>query len=288
MIKFIAPVLLAVVIVACQTSKEAETASSSKVPTLKLKWKTDTLLTTAESVIYDEANDMIYVANINGVPDAKDGNGFISKVTIDGKIAELKWITGMDAPKGLGITGGKLYVADIDRVHEIDIASGKILNSYIAGGAKFLNDVATGPDGKVYISDSGASEVLLLENGTISKWLTNQPNPNGLFVDGKNLMIALWDAKTLNSIDMGSKEVTMKADSIENPDGIEAVGDGGYFVSSWNGMITYVSPDGKTSMVLDTRTDAVGAADIEYIPSKKLLLIPTFYKNGVIAYEVVK
>ncbi len=285
MIKFTALLILACVIIACQPSKK-ETGVSSVAPTLKIKWQTDSVLTTAESVIYDTKNDILYVSNINGVPDAKDGNGFISKVSLDGKVTDLKWVTGMDAPKGMGIYGGKLYVADIDRVHEIDIASGKILNTYVAEGAKFLNDIASGTDGKIYISDSGASEVLVLEDGKINKWLTNQPNPNGLLVDGNNLMIALWDAKTLNSIDMTSKEGTLKTDSLDNPDGIEPVGDGGYFVSSWNGMVHYVSPDWKSTLVLDTRGDSVGAADIEYIPSKKMLLVPTFYKNSVVAYDV--
>lgn len=271
---------------ACQPKKEVETVSA--VPTLTLKWKTDTLLTTVESVIFDEVNDVLYAANINGVPDSKDGNGFISKVSLDGKITESKWITGLDAPKGLGISKGKLYVADIDRVHEIDIATGKVLNSFVAEGAKFLNDITTGTDGKVYVSDSGAGEVLVLENGIFSKWLTGQESPNGLFAEGNNVLVALWDAKTLNSAALGGQEVTVKTDSIENPDGIEALGDGGYLISSWNGMVHYIDKDWKNTMVLDTRADSIGAADIEYIPAKKLLLIPTFYKNSVMAYELKK
>jgi len=78
------------------------------------------------------------------------------------------------------------------------------------------------------------------------------------------------------------------ADSLETPDGIEAVGDGGYLVSSWNGQVHYVDPSGKTLRVLDTRADSIGAADIEYIPEKKLLLVPTFFKNRVAAYELNK
>jgi hypothetical protein len=77
-------------------------------------------------------------------------------------------------------------------------------------------------------------------------------------------------------------------EGIDNGDGIEAVGDGGYLVSSWNGMIHYISPDWKKTMVLDTRADSVSSADIEYIQEKNLLLIPTFFKNKVRAYEVTK
>ena len=37
-------------------------------PSLKLLWKTDTLLTTCESVLYDLSSGMIYVSNINNSP----------------------------------------------------------------------------------------------------------------------------------------------------------------------------------------------------------------------------
>jgi hypothetical protein len=80
--------------------------------------------------------------------------------------------------------------------------------------------------------------------------------------------------------------VTINADSIENLDGIEALGDGSYIFSSWNGMIHFVDPSWKNTTVLDIRADSVNAADIEYIQSKKLLLVPTFFKNTVRAYEV--
>ncbi|MCU0419468.1 MAG: ATP-binding protein [Cyclobacteriaceae bacterium] len=279
--------LMAGTVFACGPRKGAEQPTPS-VPTLALKWQTDTLMTTSESVIFDNQNNVLYVANINGNPTGKDGNGFISKVSLEGGIMEHQWITGMDAPKGMGIHQGKLYVTDIDRIHEIDIAAQKIVNTYPVPGAKFLNDITTGSDGSVYISDMDTHEILVLANGTVSKWLTGQPAPNGLLAEGNTLWMALWNDKTVNAVDMASKQVTLKADSIENPDGIEAVEDGGYLVSSWNGVITYVAADGKTSVLLDTRADSVSAADIEYIAEKRLLLVPTFFKNTVVAYELVK
>ncbi len=281
--KIILFAMLLITIAACQT-KPGETTSTT--PTLTLKWETDTLLTTSESVIYDEVSDVLYVSNINGVPDAKDGNGFISTVSLDGKIIDLNWATGFDAPKGLGIHNGKLYVADIDRVHEIDIASAKVLNSFVAEGAKFLNDIVTSKDGKVYMSDTGAGEILLLENGVFTKLLTDLDGPNGLLVDGNAMLVALWNSKTLNWLDLSSNQLTLKTDSIENPDGIEAIGDGTYLVSSWNGLVTFINKDWKSSVILDTQLSKKGAADIEYIPSKKLLLVPTFYKNSIMAYEI--
>lgn len=270
---------------ACQSPKsDTETVK----PTLTLKWQTDSLLTTCESVIYDKDHDVLYVSNINGTPDVKDGNGFISKVSLDGTISSLHWIKNLDAPKGLGIFNGKLYVADIDRIHEIDIASVKVIQTYAVPDAKFLNDITTDASGKVFASDSRSGDIFILQNGKVSKWLSAISGPNGLLAQGNNLLMLSWDTKTMNSIDTASKQVVMKADSIENPDGIEAVGDGAYLVSSWNGMVRYVDASGKSQVILDTRADSLSAADIAYIPEKKLLLVPTFFKNRVMAYELKK
>jgi sugar lactone lactonase YvrE len=277
--------IAAVVTVTAACSPQKEAVTELKAPTLTMKWETDTVLTTCESVLYDKANDVLYVANIAGKPDSVDGVGFISKVGLDGKVTEAQWVKGLNAPKGMGIANGKLYVADITTLVEIDPANGTVTNKYPVEGAQFLNDVTTDNSGKVYVSDSNTGAVSVLENGTVSSYLADQHGPNGLLADGDTFLIALWADKTLNTVD-ASKQVVMKADSIENPDGIEAVGDGGYLVSSWNGKITYVAPDGRTKEILNTTADGVSAADIEYIADKKLLLIPTFFKNKVVAYEL--
>lgn len=285
-------IALAILFSACNKSKqeteETAVAEEEKAPVvLKLKWETEPVLTTCESVLHDEDKDVLYVSNINGAPDAKDGNGFISKVSLEGQVTEQSWVEGMDAPKGMGLRNGKLYVADIDRVHEIDTESGKITNTYAVAGATFLNDIAVDKD-KVYISDSRGGSVYLLEDGKVTPWMQNLQGPNGLFTENGNLVMALWDSKTLNTVDASSKEVTKRTDGIENPDGIEAIDNNEYLVSSWNGMIHHIDADWKKTLILDTRQDSVSSADIEYIKSKKLLLVPTFFKNTVRAYEVDK
>jgi sugar lactone lactonase YvrE len=271
-----------------ETAEEATTEKETEVPvTLTLKWETDTLLTTCESVLYDEAQDVLYVSNINGAPDVKDGNGFISKVSTDGKITEASWVKGMDAPKGLGLSDGKLYVADIDKVHEVDTKTGKITRSYPVKGAVFLNDITVDNNGKVFVSDSNGGTIYTLEDGKISTWMKDLDGPNGLFAEDGEMLMALWNAKTLNTINQENQQVTLRTDSIENPDGIEGIGNGEYLVSSWNGMVHHINSDWKRTLVLDTQADSLSAADIEYIKNKKLLLVPTFFKNKVMAYEVI-
>jgi len=277
-------VLLVAIITACQPTKETKT--EFKAPTLTLKWETDTLLTTCESVLYDKNADVLYVADIAGKPDSADGVGFIAKLGLDGKIIDAQWVKGLNAPKGMGIANGKLYVADLTNIVEIDPATGAVTKSYPVEGAVFLNDITTDAAGKVYVSDSNTGAVSVLENGVVTAYLNVAGGPNGLLSDGETFLVATFQGQTLNTVD-ASKQLVLKADSIENADGIEAVGDGGYLVSSWNGKITYVGADGQTKVILDTTADGVSAADIEYIAEKKLLLIPTFFKNKVVAYELV-
>lgn len=276
-----------IAVAAACSQKASETSTEAAKPTLTMKWKTEPVLTTVESVIYDKDRDMIYSSNINGKPDSLDGNGFISKISTDGGIPTPYWIKGMDAPKGMGIFSGKLYVADINKIHEVDIEGGKITKTYPVEGAQFLNDITIDDSGKVYASDSNTGNVYVLDNGTVSTWLSGIGGPNGLLSEGNNMWVLSWKDQTMNAVDPASKQVTMKADSLENPDGIEAVGDGTYLVSAWNGMIRLVDPaTGRVTLLLDTRADSVSAADIDYVPEKKLLLVPTFFKNSVVAYEL--
>ena len=49
----------------------------------------------------------------------------------------------------------------------------------------------------------------------------------------------------------------------------------------------YVDPDNNRSQkLLDTKDQKINAADIGYIESQELLLVPTFFDNRVVAYKV--
>ena len=125
----------------------ANTAAAAPQVSLEQVWATENVLETPESVFYNPDEKILYVSNIVGESNAKDGKGYISKVSLDGKIENKEWATGLDAPKGMAMMNGTLYVTNVDELVAID-KGGKITKRYPVKGAKFLNDPVTA-DNKV-------------------------------------------------------------------------------------------------------------------------------------------
>jgi len=254
---------------------------------LELKWKTDTLLSVPESVLLDEGKKILYVANIDGKPDGKDGAGFISKVSLSGKIEDLKWVTGLDAPKGMGLLGAKLYVADISRVVVIDVASGKITNKIEIEGAKFLNDITIDKKGTVYVSDTGTGRIHTLKNNKAELYFESSEfkGINGLLALNNELYVVDFGTGINYKLSADKKLVKFGTTS-EGADGVVPVGDGSFLVSNWNGEVYHVSAKGESTKLLDTKDQKVSAADIEFDTRSKTLFIPTFFSNSVTAYQL--
>jgi len=264
---------------------------SPEVPGLRLLWNTDKILTTSESVLYDKANNLLYVSCINGVPgDKKDGDGYIAKVGLDGKIIELKWATGLSAPRGMGIVGNVLYVTDNDQIVAIDKATGKISKAWNVKGATYLNDVATAEDGTVYFCDSNSSSIYKLSNNEVTTFVdrdTTLGGSNGIYVDGPSLMLTGMKSGKVLRMDIKTHAVQQVAEGIGAGDGIEKY-KSGWLASDWNGAIHYIGSDGDVMEILNSIEAKLNTADIEVIEEKNLLLIPTFFGNTVSAYELMK
>lgn len=115
---------------------------------------------TPESVLHDSVADVYLVSNINGGPADKNGNGFITQLTPEGRVRDLKWINGevtgvaFDAPKGMAIRGDTLYVADVDCVRLFMRVTGAPAGKVCTAGATFLNGIAVDGNGTLYVTDS--------------------------------------------------------------------------------------------------------------------------------------
>lgn len=255
-------------------------------------WETKKELRVPESVLYHEPGNILYVSNINGKPTEKNGKGFISKVSLDGKIEVLKWATGLNAPKGSAIYGDKLYVSDIDQLVEIDLNTGKIRAAYPAAGAKFLNDVATDSSGNVYVTDMSSenSVIYKLSQGKMTVWMKGREisNPNGLYMEEKRLLVGNSGDGSIKAINLADKKISTIARVGSGIDGLRSDGKGNYFISDWKGKTSLVTASGEAIVLIDTTASKINSADLEYIKSKKLLLIPTFFDNRVVAYKVGK
>ena len=263
---------------------------------LKKLWEIDGF-SNPESVVHDKNADVLYVSNVNGSAVEKDGNGFISRVSLDGEILELKWVTGLNAPKGLAINGNRLYTADIVALVEIDIPTAMITNRYEVADAEFLNDVAAAPDGSIYVSDMMMDRIHRLSGGEFSLWLESPDleSPNGLLVQGDRLILGAWGVMTegfstekaghLKSISIGDKSIKSIGDGspVGNLDGVEADLDGDYYVTDWMaGKLLHIEKSGKADELLALEQ---GMADHAVIPEKDLIILPMMNSNKLLAYK---
>ena len=161
-------------------------------PTLQPLWTLTGDFASPESAYYHAGSNSIFVSSINGQILEKDGNGYISRLSPDGKIVSAKWVTGLNAPKGIRSVGGTLWVTDIDEVVSIDIATARITAHVKVDGALFLNDLATAQDGTVYASDSNLARIYAVKDGKSSVFVEGADQvdvPNGLLVDGTRLVL---------------------------------------------------------------------------------------------------
>ena len=253
-------------------------------PKLVKKWETEAALKVPESVYFDKAGKVLYVANIDGEPWGRDGAGSIAKVGLDGKVIAAEWVKGLNAPKGMALSKGTLWVADLSEVVGIDVAKGAVATRVAVPGATRLNDVTMDARGAIYVSDSEQKKVHKIEGTTVTTLLEGLKGPNGLLAHGSDLYVL--DSGALYQV-QADKQLKMLADGMEGgTDGVEPIKGGGFVVSTWGGVIYHVGADGTKHVLQDTRADKVNSADIGFDPETNTVYVPTFFRNTVAAYTL--
>jgi len=283
--KNFAPLLVMLVFLwSCQTKTSNGNQADPEPVTFSLTelWATDTIMKTPESVLYDPARDVLYVANMNRI-DEGDQTGFISKLGTDGSVIELHWVDGLNEPRGMGIHGNLLFATDNDRLIVVDLETGELKKSVPVEGAVFLNDLAVADDGTVYFSDSRAGKVQVYKDGEVTDWIPEIEGPNGLFDEGDELLVAGGGEVRLVNKATGDYEVLAEGIGV---DGIEYTGiDDYYIVSEWKGVIHMIGND-TIQTLLDTEAEKKNTADIGFNLDKKVVYVPTFNDNRVVAYAL--
>jgi sugar lactone lactonase YvrE len=240
----------------------------------------------------------LFVSQIAGSPTERDGNGRISKLGLDGSVVTADWFTKLNAPKGLRSFAGTLWVADLDEVIGIDIATAKETARVKVQGAQSLNDVAIGAEGTVYVSDTVGSRIYAVKDGKATVFAEGEDleYPNGLFVDGERLIVGGWgkpeaDFTTkvpgrLYMLDLKTKQKTLiTKQPLGNIDGLEQEARGGFLVTDhMAGKVIQVSPTGESHVI---RTFKPGLADHTFLYAQgDILIAPHMNENMVGAYDL--
>ena len=76
-------------------------------------WVTPDVFLTPESVLKDPERDVLYVTSFDTDFARKpQPSGFVSRLSLEGEILELRWVEGLNAPAGMDIWRDTLYVAE--------------------------------------------------------------------------------------------------------------------------------------------------------------------------------
>lgn len=266
-------------------------------------WKTHETIDTPESTYFEPESGTLYVSNVvGGAPMKKDGQGWISKITLPKgkeKLKITKWISGFNAPKGLRSANGRLYFTDIDQIVVVDLKTGKTKSKIPVKDAKFLNDVAIGADGTVYVSDMLTSKIHTLKDGKVTTFMEGKElaNPNGLYVHDGKLYVAAWGEYTniekmeakpghLYSIDLKTKQITnITKEPLGQLDGLERTANGDWVVSDWKTNKIYKITQGGQAQAINLEPGK-NAADIGLDPATNRLFVPYMGENTVAAYDL--
>jgi sugar lactone lactonase YvrE len=263
----------------------------------------DTGLRYPESALWDSASGMWLVSNVNGSPLARDDNGFISRMDAMGRPLLWRWIDGADstvalnAPKGMGLKGDTLFVADIDVVRMFHRSTGRPIGERAVPGATFLNDIDVGPDGTVYVTDTGLRLGAERDepSGTDAVWRfdargvaevvakdTSLDAPNGVLAERAGIIVV--GRKDVYRLDAQGRRTNLPRPPQGSLDGVVRANDGSLLVSSWEGKAVYrLKGTGPWAVAVDS---VESPADIGWNRQRGELAIPQMMKNRLVVRVV--
>jgi hypothetical protein len=221
----------------------------------QMKVASDTTLATfthPESVGCDARNKAIYVSEFGSklAPLEKDGAGYISKWSLDGKLIEKNFLPGekgekLNKPKGIWVQGNRLWTTDIDSAWVFDLKSKKGRRLEIPG-IQFANDPAV--RGKaLYVTDNRGDQVFRVAPADFLN-LKGEPKISTVFKDGQVNPNGIWPAKggllvvgflapdkprAIYRLGKDGKPVAI-SDPIGRLDGVYELKDGSLLVTDWN------------------------------------------------------
>lgn len=280
----------AVILVAALTALQIPNAASVSAKDLRvLSDKTITGFGHVESVAYDPKGKIFYTGDFGPdlKPADKDGKGKITKVSLDGKIVEDGFLPAkgqvLNKPKGIWISGNRLWVTDIDSVWVFDLKTkeGKKLE---LPGVTFANDPAVAGN-TLYVSDNRSDQLVKVEPADFLKSKTapkisvvfkdKSINPNGIFPGkgGSLLMVGFKDKdnpRGIYSLVPGKDPVPL-SDNFGLLDGLYQLPNGDILTTDWKtgSLIRWSKKDGIQTLASGFK----GPADFCAVRNKEGLLV---------------
>jgi hypothetical protein len=263
--------------------------SAQAASRLAIDWTAEAPFDIPESVAWDPARRVLYVSSIVGDFGERDANGFLSLVEKGGTLRAARWVESLDASEGLAVRGDTLFAADLNRLVVIRLPYGAVLARLAADGARFLNGMSLAEDGDVYASDTASGPIFRLRGDTLERWLADAAlaGPNGLLAEDDRVLVGCFTTGRTFAVDRRTGEIKRMAAEIPGLDGLVGLGDGRYLVTDGNGRVVGTDFSGPSEVLLDTRADRANAADLEYAAELRLVVVPMFFDNRVVAYRLL-
>lgn len=259
-----------------------------------------------ESIIADE--QYLYVSNVGATlaPTTQDGDGFISRLDKTGKMEGQQFIQGLDAPKGMAIQGGNLYVADVDKVRGFQLSDGaKIFELSLAKeGLQFLNDIVSYKNGVLLVSATDVGKIYEINTEGTGSYKAldidgDIGGANGLFYDRKTNQLFVnsfgVDNKPngpIGKINMGVKGGKLTFSTLGEYkgmlDGLTVLGSNFIVFSDWaatetgGGLVMMDLIEKQQTNPIKLSKTIAGPADFYYDSASKIIWIPMMQENKVL------
>lgn len=249
-----------------------------------------------EAVKYDPDQDVYFVSNFGEGEDDRANDGFLARVAaVDGAVETLRWATGPDAtplrePRGMALAGDTLWVADADGVHAFHRVSGEHLAfvDMTALEPGFLNDLAMGPDGALYVTDTGTSSVYRVTAGEATVAISGRRlgSPNGITWndEARHFVLVPWrEGEPIRGWDPSSDDLSVVGRSPGGRfDGIEPI-PGGFVVASQQDSALHMLVAGEGRVIVRV---AGRPADIAVDSRRGRVAVPYIDLNRVDVFQL--
>lgn len=226
-----------------------------------------------ESAKYDAGQDVFFISNQTGAGSARDGNGYIARVSAADPGAASVFAEGgkngvvLDSPKGLTLHGDTLWTADIDKLRAFHKRTGQPLKviDFAGVGAVQLNDLMVAPDGSIHVTDTGiimgrdgvvhtgpdrifavgpGDAIRVVAEGDALHW------PNGIAWDaaGRRWIVVSfspYQGEVAAMPEEGASRQVLYRTAFGNLDGVEVLPNGAILFASWQDSTIHLLEGGK-------------------------------------------